>query len=312
MDDWRIQDDEHIREIDEDDLRRRLRKGDLDGTELVRPPGAEAWVPLHDTALFREEVPFIGDPWVAARRRSVQGFLGHLGSFAVVLAMLWIITGAFPAYLLWWGLFVALHGIRVIGPALELWRGHGEAAPEPVATPAVPEPTRSEFLQTFDQALDALRAQLQASPVDHAPDLDGLRKAAVDLDARGQQIVALADPEVEARLTKERAEVDEQLKAAGSERSSEALEAQRSALDTRLAAIAEARDVQIRLRARQRTLLHELEALRAELLRAALREGPEGPELAEQVERLRRETAASEEVDEVLARARRSRQATTG
>lgn len=311
MDDWRIQDDDRVKEVDEATLRRRLRHGNLSGTELVRPPGADTWIALHDTPLFREEVAFTGDPWVAARRRTIRDFLGHFGVFAAVVAMLWLIQGSFPGYLMWWGIFVAIHAFGTIPAALQLVRGRPTTAREPVP-PALPEaPPRSEFRAAFDKALGALRTQLEATPSEDAPDLDGLRHAALDLDERGRQIAALADPDAEAQLARERDEVDARIAAAGSERSGEALEAQRAALDTRLAVISEAKDMLARVHARQRTLLHELEALRAELLQASLREGPEAPEMAEQVERLRKEAAASNEVDEVLARARRARQGTS-
>ena len=67
-----------------------------------------------------------------------------------------------------------------------------------------------------------------------------------------------------------------------------------------------------RIEARQKTLLHPLQGLRIALLRSSAEEMLTAPNLAGRIEKIRGELQADSEVEEELARARRSTQKAGG
>ena len=82
---WSVQIEDKVKDFTEEDLRKRLRKRKLTGVELCRFEGEESWRPLHDTELFRQEVPFSGDPGQEARKRAIAEFGWHAGAFLGVM-----------------------------------------------------------------------------------------------------------------------------------------------------------------------------------------------------------------------------------
>ena len=74
--DWWVREGNETRQLSEEKLRRRLRKGDYSGLELARPDGETEWKPLHSYPLFTEEVPHSGNAERAAAFRSLRGLVG--------------------------------------------------------------------------------------------------------------------------------------------------------------------------------------------------------------------------------------------
>ncbi len=149
-------------------LRRRL----LTGIELVRRVDHTDWVKLHDTALFKEEVPNMGEPAVIAHRRKLRRWLvpglsmaAWLGLFSMLMIAdtpgaedfvpVVVILGMFPAAMLALWTFRFRESLAIV---------LGRADTQPAAQPAerVPEPA---LLPDLDFAggidLDALRAELE-------------------------------------------------------------------------------------------------------------------------------------------------------
>ena len=113
-----IQKDGKVRRMPERHLRDRLRKGKYSGMELVRRADESQWQPLHETLMFREEVPMTGSPIDYARWRTVRGFGIHLLAYIAVN----ILTGFAAPIFLFWGIGIVLHGVKALSPMMELYR----------------------------------------------------------------------------------------------------------------------------------------------------------------------------------------------
>ena len=82
--------DGKTRSVTEERLRKRLRRNRYSGTELIRQNGEAEWIPLYESAVFRQEVPYRGDPVDWARRRKLQDFSCHAASF-VGMGIVWFV-----------------------------------------------------------------------------------------------------------------------------------------------------------------------------------------------------------------------------
>ncbi len=129
-----IQKDGKVRRMSERDLRAKLRKGEYSGMELVRRADESQWHALHETLMFREEVPLTGSPLDYARWRMVRSFSVHLLMYIAVNVM----TGFAAPIFMFWGIGIVLHGMKVMPSALELWReGKVPFLPKPKQVPAL-------------------------------------------------------------------------------------------------------------------------------------------------------------------------------
>ena len=118
MVDFFVQVDRKVRRLSEHELRSQLAKSKFSGLELMRREDEVQWRPLHETRIFREEVPHEGNPVDAARWRVVRGFAGH---FAAYLAVNIITEWAAPIFL-FWGIAIVTHGAKAIPQFLALKR----------------------------------------------------------------------------------------------------------------------------------------------------------------------------------------------
>jgi hypothetical protein len=312
MTDWLVQYGSDVKTVDEAGLRRLLRKGDLSGVELARPSTEPEWRPLHDWPVFREEVPVLGAPSAAARQRVQQKFLWHLAVFVAVVGGLTLSNGEFPLWGLFWAVAIAGHARRA-WPALTAGR---TASPEPVAsTSAAGAPVQAataaapieEAVPGLEAALEALE-QTSQDPNGTAPDVAAIRRAATDLHDRRSALTRLCDPVEMQRLQGDLVQARARAASAPDARTSEAFESEARAIQERLDSMSDAASAAARLEARERALLHQVEALRLAAARVrADQEGP-GPGVAEQAARLTHELRAASEVEEHLARARRARE----
>jgi hypothetical protein len=234
-----------------------------------------------------------------SRSGLVQGLLGNAGSWAI----LWALGVIPPVAAAWWGLGVAIHAVGVAGKLLASRRPQAALpAPEPVAEPAAAARTPG-FLADLDAALAALSRAAAERGLPPGVDLPALRAAAASLHGRAEALAALGGEDDRVRLAAERDAARARAESAADPRTREALHAEAASAEERLAALERAADAAARLASRERTLLHQVEALRVSLLEAGADEGA-APDLAAEVERLRLDVQANAEVDAHLARAR--------
>ncbi|MFO0583969.1 MAG: hypothetical protein U0229_16985 [Anaeromyxobacter sp.] len=240
----------------------------------------------------------------------IQGFLSHAGVYAI----LGFGMHALPSVALyWWGFAVAMHGLGVAGRLLfERRPAPRERLPEPTASGELPPrtgtaapgpaPAVDPFLAEVDAAIAALEKAAGAKALPGV-DLPALRATAADLRKKHLALLAIGDEAARERLARERAEALERAQAASDPRTAEVLRAQADSVAGRLAALEQALGAASRLEARERTLLHQVEALRLSLLQTGVDEAA-GPDLAAEVERLRLDLRAEAELESDLARAR--------
>ena len=290
-----MQDGSDVVDLDEEKLRKKLRKGDLSGAELARRAGDTEWKPLHTFPVFKEEVPFEGGSAAAARRRLIVPLLWHVGVF---VAMGTFVLG-WPWWMLFWGAGVAAHTVTAVrkifslgqqARALSSSAAKDDAARSPVAAA---EPVVSDALHA--ELVSAFAALEKAAAGRTDMDIAGTKKDAMALQTRRAALMPLCDAATRERLDKEQDRI-----MAEEERSppelKEILRQQALALQQRLDAMDESQAMVTRLEARLRTVLHQVENLRMQLARAGVEEG--APlSLSDDVRRMQREIAADAEAE---------------
>lgn len=300
---WRIDDDGKTRELTEQELREKLRRGKLSGVELARPEGEEGWRPLHAWPLFQEEVAVSGgDTELAALDRRAKGFAAHFVVFVMVMLGLTAAQGHLPSWWVWWALGLGIQGITAVPAIIQrIQRRHASQAAQAVEAL---DPTLDGEVDPQLVDLHAALASLDAAARDsgEAPDIDlaAVRQAGATLAARRARLAA-ALPEGGA-VALEQALAAAEIRSAASP-DVEDYAAEVRALAQRLSGLRQAEASLDRLRARERALLHEVESLRLVVLQADARDA-EAPAVGDAVRRLRSEVEAVEEVDETLRRAR--------
>lgn len=300
---WFLQDGSKVKELTEERLRERLGQGELSGVELAHPEGDLGWRPLHDWPVFAEVVPFTGDPRAAAVTRLQSGFLWHAVSFVGVLGFL-ISSGGFKAWMIFWAMGLLAHGVRV-------WTALRTAAlpipdPVPVAPLAVAPalvgpPPQPGFLGEVDAALSEL-SRVGGERVD----VGALSEGAQALQTALMALADAGDPTSGGQLQEALAAAEDRAQAAPDAATAEIYQAEAHAIVARLDAWQDAATAAERLKARQRTLLHQLHALRLDLARGDSPPTAGADPVQAQVRQLRQEAIAAAEVDQDLARARQA------
>ena len=328
MAEWRIEGGGRTRVVQENTLRDELREGRLSGAELVRPPGATGWVPLHSLAVFAEEVPVrrgsgkrSGSDTAMARN-----WLIHLAVFTAVVLSAG--KGTIPSWAFFWGVGLLVHSLRGVPATLRALRAMRGSTPNRItgvaqqidAPPRLETPETepaskagSSFLAQVDAAVAAVEAVWKrgAAALGPSPDLVGLQAAARRLDERHQALKAL-------HLGEDRDALASELEAARS-REAQAVDAvtarvhaeEAEAIEERLSGVDAALSVSEQIAARKRTLLHQLAGLKlAAGQTAATHDGTEPARVAgtlvDKTATLRDALQASGEVDEALAQARKA------
>jgi hypothetical protein len=292
--DWQLQDGSKSKAVTEAHLRKKLGSGDLSGIELVRAPGSSAWIPLYDTPLFAEVVPFVGHPARAAQWRLVNGFAWHLVSFLAVMFFL-----GFPSWGVFWGLGLLGHAVATLRPAVQLARGAaGELTSE--AADGVEQVGDSPPISDFESDLAQVLAELSAleEPTDE------LRERALALHAKRRRLDAAVEGEDIEALRAERAQADQRA-AQAQPADRRVYEAQAKAVADRMAVTEQAIRARDRLLAQEREVLHSLRGLALARLSSSSRVEASS-DAGDRLERVRRSLDADAEVDDALARARRA------
>lgn len=235
-----------------------------------------------------------------------SGLLSHFLAFAFGAVFFTVQSGAPPSWMLWWGLGLALHSVSTFAKLKML---KGEAAPELEAqveqVAQVQDSVERSLIEDVQEALSELEMAWQGQEAlrGYAPDFPKLCETADTLNERHQALQELCSraeglPEQVQGLRTRLADNP-------SETEASALERELDALLNRVASHQAAQAVVRQLESELRTLLHRAEALRLDVMHSSV----DVPELDTRAKEIRAQLDAAAEIDEHLARARRSARA---
>jgi serine/threonine protein kinase len=310
---YHVQRRRKIKTYDEGELAQEIRKGRLNGMELVRRDDQVEWQPLFESRVYRREVPSWGDPRDAARMRMLRALFGHFTGFFITGVVMYSTQGKLPFWMAIWGAVLLM---QAVGAAPGMWSllqrrraaemSAGDAAPAvPPAPAAALPPPPSTPMSTAGQEAARVRTLIEQrggpdaakliAEVDRILKLIGTLSArAADLEEQTsererEELKAAAD-QAEARLARAELAQDRRL-----------FERQLEVVRGREEAIAKAARVLERLRVRREMAEHQLKQLRLDLSRGAA-SGLDVPELSSRLEFIRYEVDAREEVEEIGAK----------
>jgi serine/threonine protein kinase len=294
-----------LREYDDYDLVRMIRRGKLTGMELVRRDDEERWQPLYESQIFRREVPTVGDPRDAARWRLLRALGGNFTAFFIVGVVMYSTQGHLPFWLAIWGAVLAAQVLRTLPSVWPLLRRPGtstrvgagaEAPPLPLAPEALPSPAAQEAAR--------VRALIEQRGGKDVPrllaEVEGIVKLSAELAARQADLEEQTTESERASLASALSQAQASLEKASQAQDRRLFERQLDILRKRAEAIAKAMRVLQRLRVRRELAEHQLKQLRLDLSRGAA-VGLDVPELSSRLKYIRHEVDAKEEVEEIDA-----------
>ena len=91
--------DGRTKSLSERRLRRKLLRNRFSGDEMVRRADEGEWVHIYKSDLFRQEVPYTGDPADWVRKRKIKDFLRHACSFVTFGIAWYMFQGEVPAWM---------------------------------------------------------------------------------------------------------------------------------------------------------------------------------------------------------------------
>ena len=306
---YHVQTGDKVRAYDEDKLVALIRRGRLSGMELVRRDDQEVWQPLFESRIYKREVPTVGDPRDAVRRRVLRGVMGHFSGFFITGVVMLATQGELPFWMAIWGAVLAMHALRA-GP--EVWtlfgRGRLGAGAGPIDGTPAPQDRQlapaagagSAIAQEAARVRTLIEQRGGADKARLLADVDAILAQAGELAARQADLEeqtserersAVAAAVVEARARLERAELAQDRRL---------FERQLEVVQGREEAIAKAVRVLERLRVRREVAEHQLKQLRLDLTRGAAG-GLDVPELSSRLQFIRYEVDAREEVADIGA-----------
>jgi Protein kinase domain len=291
-----------VRVYDEAELVHLIRRDKLKGMELVRRDDEETWQPLFESHVYRREIPTIGDPRDAARRRMLRGVAGHFTGFFITSVVMFATQGHFPFWLAIWGAVLAVQTLGAAPAAWTLFRRRRIAAgasPGQLAPPA--EPSASSALAQEAARVRSLIEQRGGPEASRLMvEVDGILERTARLTSRQADLEEQTSPRERETLERARADAQARLERAELEQDRRLFERQVDVLKGREEAIAKALRVLERLRVRREVVEHQLKQLRLDLSRDAA-SGLDVPELSSRLEFIRFEVDAKEEVEELGA-----------
>jgi hypothetical protein len=305
-----VQADNKVRTYKEEKLVKVIRSGDLSGLEMVRREGEDHWQPLFESQIYKREVPTVGDPRDAARRRLVRGLTGHFTGFFITAVVMFAIQHQFPFWLWIWGAVLAVQVLGAVPEALVLLkRRPGEAlpapagaalpAPEPRALPeAVSAPSAIEQEGSRVRRLIEHRGGQDASSL--LGEVDRILRLTAELAARMTDLEEQTSDKERATVATALVEARARLERADSESDRRLFERQVQVVEGRDEGIVKALRVLDRLRVRRDLAEHQLKQLRLDLSRGAA-SNLDVPELSSRLQFIRDEIDARAEIDEMSA-----------
>jgi serine/threonine protein kinase len=292
--------------VTEDRLRKRLRKNRYSGAELIRQKGEVEWIPLYQSAVFRQEVPYRGDPTDWARKRKLKEFFRHAACF-VGMGITWFLwQGEIPMWMGFWGIGLAAHAINTVPAALPLWRRNRELAGTKAnvmheVQNELPDGLLSQsFRDEVDRVQELLKKRGGEDADSLAGEVDGIVDRITTLATKHRDLSEQTSPEEREELAKTVEEAERKLIAATTADDRRLFQRQFDVLRQRQRAIGKALVVIERLAVRQDVAEHQIRQLRLDLSRADA-SSASVPELTSRLQDIRHEVDATEKVDEAIA-----------
>ena len=292
--------------ISERRLRRKLRRNRFSGDEMVRRGHEGEWVHLYESDLFRQEVPYSGDPAVWVSKRKVADFLRHACTFVTFGIAWYVFRGEVPGWMGFWGIGLAAHAMSTLPAALPLLRRKRElTAPqtsEPTEPPALPDLLLSaSFLEEVERVKELLsrRGGEETKPL--ITEVDAIVKRMHDLALKHRDLSEQTSPEERGALQQTLDEAERHLVAADNANDRRLYQRQLEVVRQRSEAIDKALGVLGRLKVRQDVAEQQIKQLRLDLSRGEA-SSASVPELTSRLSDIRHEVDATERVDEAIAR----------
>ena len=311
-----VQTDDAVKQLSEGRLRRRLRKNEYSGVELVRREGETDWQPLYESQIFKEEVPYQGDPYDWARRRKIQGFLSHGCVFVTVGGAMWFASGQFPFWLMFWGMGLGFHFIGTL-PYLfggrrprRVGRGATSGARRPLGQNArdvvaamdgkTAELLSPELRDEIERVKDLLGRKRGDASAELIEEVDRIVERIEDLTQKRNDLEEQTSDAVLEDVSRSEREAQANAETAESARDRKLFQRQLAVLIQRRQAIEKARQVLARLRVREEVAEHQIKQLRLDLSRGEASATPV-PELTSRLQDIRLEVDAAQDVDDAIA-----------
>ena len=299
--------DGKTKSVTEERLRKRLRRNRYSGTELIRQKGEMEWIPLYESAVFRQEVPVRGDPADWMRKRKVTDFVCHAATFVCVGAGWYLTLGEVPLFMGFWGIGLGVHAINTAPAALPLWRRNKELqAPKtaPVieeTNAALPDGVLSQsFLDEVARVKELLKKRGGEDADSLVEEVDGIVARITTLATKHRDLSEQTSPEERERLAKTVEGAERKLIEATTTDDRRLFQRQFDVLRQREQAIGKALVVVERLAVRQDVAEQQIKQLRLDLSRADA-SSASVPELTSRLQDIRHEVEATEKVDEAIA-----------
>jgi hypothetical protein len=290
------EDDDEVKKLTERKLRNSLKSGDLSGLELCRAEDEDVWGPLYARALYKEEVPVVGDPYQTARGRVLGGLKKHAFTFAIMSIVFTVWQGAVPFWLGFWALGLAFHAYSALTQANQ--KALGDPSRQDVPASHNYQRHSADPLDNEAEAIEKLVSQLdapnKASVIAQVKALVATVRAA---EVREQDLERQTNDEERATLKDELEEAKANVAKGGADQ--RVFEQQVSVLHDRLRAIDEAAQARAVLLAKKSVAVNQLKQLRLELSRASANQTALA-DLADRLEDVQLELSAQREVEDAL------------
>jgi serine/threonine protein kinase len=288
-----------LRTLSEERLRRGLRQNRYSGLEMVKREGEDVWVPLHETRVFRQEVPQGRNPADWAARRRVAKFAEHLAVY-LTFGLVWFFAkGEVPFWMGFWAIGLVAQATGALPAALSLWRSR-KALAEGTRVEPRPDLLSEGFRDEVERVRGLLERRGGENKADLLKEIDGIVERMRDLASKRRDLEEQTGVEERERLEKTESEAAARLDRALGARDRSLYEKQLAVVRERRQTIDKALKVLEQIRVRQDVAEHQVKQLRLDLSRAEASSGSI-PELSSRLQDIRHEVDAAEMVDEALA-----------
>jgi serine/threonine protein kinase len=307
---YHVDSGDRIRALSEWRLRKRLRQNRYTGVEMVRREGEEVWVPLHETRIFKEEVPHQGSSMALAERRRVLRFVQHLAVFLTFGAAMFFATGKVPFWMGFWAVGLVAQAVRSLPSMFSIFFPARLGAPQSKALEegktamsagdpdALLSPSFREEVGRVRELVDRREGEEKKELLE---ELDRIVERMKDISSKERDLLEQTSPQERERLETAEKEAYRRSEETSSARDRKLYQRQLEVVRRRRETIDKALAVLERLRVRQDVTEHQVKQLRLDLSRAQAASASV-PELSSRLQDIRHEVDATDEVDEALAR----------
>jgi hypothetical protein len=304
-DDYHVESDGRVRKMSATKLRKRLRTNRYSGIEMVRREGEQEWVPLHETRIFREEVPHRMASSQVAARRKVMDLAQHFAVFVTFGIAMFFVTGKVPFWMGFWAIGLVSHAVAT-APSILALRRAAESAPKLEPPKAAPLPALGGDLlsQSFRDEVARVRELLERRGGEEKDELlkeiDGIVSRMKDVASKRRDLEEQTDASERERLERIEKDAAERVEKAKTARDRKLYQRQLEVVRQRRETIDKALAVLEHLRVGQDVAEHQVKQLRLDLSRAEASSAPV-PQLSSRLQDIRHEVDAIDRVDEALA-----------